>query len=165
MKSILLFLFFPFLLYSQNCKYSKNQVDEFTGNVEKITKQVMIYNGLAGGLAIKLSKINNYIYLDMGYSRTDIFTIMKGDAIIFILKNKEKVELKSLKTEVSKPYTGQFGTIWSVEMSYGISEDDLNKIIKSPISKLRIYTNQTYIDKEVSENKALKIQEITKCII
>ncbi len=165
MKKIIFLLFLlPAFCFSQNCKYSKNEVDEFTGKSIKTTKQVIVYNGLFGGLAFKFTKINSSSYLEMGFSELSIITIEKGGALMFILKNGEKIELSAIESKVATPYTSQTSTIWGIEMDYFISDNDLLKLISSPISKLRIYTKQGYIEKEVRENKAVKIQEAAKCI-
>jgi hypothetical protein len=165
MKNIfILFVFLPVFCFSQNCKYSRNEVDEFTGKSIQTTKQVIVYTGLFGGLGYKFTKINNSRYLEMGYSALSIITIEKGDALMFILGNGEKIELSAIESKVATPYTSQSSTIWGIEMDYFISENDLLKMINSPISKLRIYTKQGYVDKEVRENKAFKIQEAAKCI-
>jgi hypothetical protein len=170
-KQVLLMLFTSLLLFStnllaqnNNCQYSKNEVDEFTGRKVLITKKVNMYNGLSGGFGFSCTKYDSTRILSLTYATSSIFTIEKGNALMFILDDGTKVELKASETLIAKPYTSQFGTTWSVDMSYIIPENEYKKIVSSPFKKLRIYTSDYYSEKEFKARKAKKVQQLFFCI-
>jgi hypothetical protein len=106
MKKILLCLLILTIGHSaksQNCQYSKNEVDKFTKNSIKTTKELLIAGGsvkLDGTLYSSLSKINNDRFLNIKIIAWQDFVIETNGKMMILFDDDSVINLSFIKFEV-----------------------------------------------------------------
>jgi hypothetical protein len=172
MKKIALLLFTTFLSISsfgQNCKYKTNEVDEFTKNKILETKEELLtVSGMGFGFSTSynLKKVNENRYLKLNISSPKILTIKAGDEIMFKTNNDNPISLKFSETVILQPQynSSSRSTIWYEFILIPISDENYTRLLQEPISKLRLYTSDGFIDDEIKDKRDKKLKELLKCI-
>lgn len=172
MKKITLVLFAIILSvssYSQNCKYKTNEVDDFTKNKILETKEELLtISGMGFGFSTSynLKKVNENRYLKLNVSSPNIFTIKAGDEIMFKSNNDKPISLKFSETVILEPQynSSSRSTIWYGFILIPISDENYIRLLQEPISKLRFYTSDGFIDDEIKDKRGKKFKELLKCI-
>lgn len=158
-------LFCASFIFSQNCKYLKNEVDEFTGKkvIELKGKFLTKGKGIAGlsnGSFVSLKQIDNKKYMLINVFTNEIATIEKGSYIMLLTSSKEVIKLPVLKTVISKPVQNY----WVNEQSIILDENLIEKLINTEIAKVRFQTTDGYIDRNVKKKHFLNISKLIECI-
>lgn len=78
MKMLLLLLIYPTLLFAQDCEYSENKIDEFTGDSVKVTKP----NKIAWGTRVTFYKAGDKTLMGLIY-QGQIGCVTKESYVIF----------------------------------------------------------------------------------
>ena len=121
---------------NSDCKYWKNEVDEFTGDVKMFTKGKIIgKNKIKTSFKMELRRVNDNYYIygkyygDLGCVTSDSYMIIK-------LLNGETIKLMN------------FGDIDCGDMSlfFFLKQETLDQVLKSPIEKIRIQGTEYYTD-------------------
>ena len=161
------------LSFSQNCKYKINETDEFTKNKILETKyELLTISGLGFGFSsgYSLKKVNNNRYLKLGISSPSIFTLREGRDIMFKTSAEDVISLKFPETIIADYISGtRIGSSttpsrWSGTILIPISDETYQRLLVEKILKVRIYTGDGYVDDDIKEKKAIKFQELLKCI-
>ncbi len=147
--------------YSQ-CKYIRNETDEFTKKVILETAKVVIKSRDVTGQAMSFHgyKQDANRSLKVKWNTLDMVSVSTGEKLMLKLANNEVVEVFADKYQVSSP----IGNYWTITIYYSISESAFQKLKQSEIVKLRFYTAEGYVDKEVPQNATKKILQMFKCI-
>ena len=173
MKKIILFLFTTSFLFAQDCKYKINEIDEFTKNKILETKpEILTISGMGFGFTsgCSLKKINDSRYLQLGISSPSIFTLNEGNEIIFKTEKDETIVLTFPKTIISDYISGNnignssTPSRWSGTILIPISIENFERLKNELVTKLRIYTNENYIDDDISKKRAVKFKNAMNCI-
>lgn len=168
-KTLFIAVLFANFTFGQNCKYKINTIDEFTKSQILQTKdELLTVSGMGFGFSASYAfkKIDNTRYLRLGVSSPSIFTLKKGDEILFKTENENPVSLKFPETIIAD---GQYNsslktTHWGTYILIPISDDVYSRFQNEKILKLRIYTADGYIDDDVKEKRAVKFKELLNCI-
>jgi hypothetical protein len=160
MTSMMLFLLTDFM-YSQ-CKYIRNETDEFTKKVILETSKVVIKARDVTGQALSFHgyKQNTYRFLKVNWNTLQIVSVGTSEKLMLKLINNEIVEVYTNKYQVSSP----IGNYWTITIFYSIDENAFQKLKQHEVVKLRFYTTDGYIDKEVPKGASNKILQMFKCI-
>ena len=147
--------------YSQ-CKYIRNQKDEFTNKVILETAKVIIKARDLTGQALNFHgyKQDNARFLKVNWNTLDIVSVDTGEKLMLKLSNNEVIEVFSDKYQVSSP----IGNYWTIRIYYNINENGFQKLKQFEVVKLRFYTADGYIDKEVSPVASKKLLQMFKCL-
>ncbi len=172
MKKIVLVLLLTVSFgYSQNCKYKKNEVDEFTGSKVIITKDKIftkIGMGFGTYAIISAKKINDTKYLAVSFSSNTIFTLRKGSLVMFKTENDEIIELSFSESMVADYSSSQVGTTnitrWTAKMYFLLSDELVQKFNDIRIKKVRWYTTDGYVEKDVKKKNSKNISKLLNCI-
>lgn len=161
MKNItfLLLILLTTLSYGQDCKYKRNEVDQFTKNKVLETKS----EWLGENIAYTLKKIDDTKYLRIELGSYSVFAINDGAKLMFLTDKDESIELIFPKYEISKTTPGAVASQYVVE-TINISGDVLKRLQTEKIIKVRFYTTEGYIDKPIKEKRASKFRDQLKCI-
>ena len=145
-KLLLLLLCVPLIGFGQECKFLKNEVDDMTGEKTIITNGTLLCNKLfEPSLSIQPISINNSYYFAFSNRRMGEFNISQGNKVIIKLENDELITLivKSsvskllLRSEVDKTMDQ-----YDANFEADISLEQLTKLSKSKIQKIRIYYDE-----------------------
>lgn len=92
------------------------------------------------------------------------FSISPGKAVQFVLENGEEVTLfnsKKITTETGAGATGLLGSeAQGMDLFLKIENDDMERLSKLKIIKLRIYTSKELIEKDINEGQNQTFQEM-----
>lgn len=158
-----------FLIYSQEIEV--DEIDEFTGNEVKRTTWETLNADMKFTAYFRISKINDNTYFDLKMMMVDgsVFSIDKDQEIMFKLENDEVVKLPNLQYEITCKGCGAIGfggsAAQGIHVSYPINKEDAQRLISFNITKIRIYTNQGYFEKEPKEKNVKKISNALKLLI
>ena len=163
MKKIVLgILMVVFVSNSYSQKLVENKIDEFTKESIKRTNWDIMYTDMGGFvLRYRLSKINNYYFVELKIFASGDFIIIPKDSDFMLKKsNDDIVTLKSINNESSCIGCGAIGLVaseaYGIWSKYSINLDEINKLKTDKIIKIRLYTDKAYYDKEININKSEK---------
>lgn len=146
-------------VYSQ--KIVTNEKDDFTGNHVIETSYAKISDGFTCGLR----SVDNICILMASYNGgKEIYTMEKGAEFMFKLDDGSLITLTNLETS-----TGEYKNItignthishFLLQTNYEISSEQLNKLQGNAIVKVRFYTTDGYIERDVSDKNAKKLLKL-----
>ena len=119
-----------------DCKYWKNEIDEFTNTVKIYTQAKRVgKNKLNNTLSIELRRNDDYYRMYVKYSG-DLGCVSSDSHIMIKLLNGEMVELTN------------FGDIdcGDMNMFFSLPTETMNKLLDSPIDKIRVTGTKYYSD-------------------
>lgn len=145
------------LLYSQECKYDKNEVDEFTKNKILETK----FEWLGNNFGYNFKKINDSKFLRIEIHHSKVFSIRDGSKLMFLTEKEEPITILFPKYEISKVSSA---SNYYVVQYLNLSEELLSRFKNEKISKARIYTTDGYLEIDIKDKRSIKFKELLKCI-
>lgn len=126
-----------------DCKYWKDEVDDFTGDVKKYTISKTIGRGTVGSLDIELRRFDDKYLMFVQYSG-DLGCVSSRSTIMIKLLNSEMITLTN------------FGDIDCSDMNmfFSLPQSTIDQLLKSPIEKIRVQGSEYYsdIDKMILPN-------------
>jgi hypothetical protein len=172
MKKILLCLLILTIGHSaksQNCQYSKNEVDKFTKNSIKTTKELLIAGGsvkLDGTLYSSLSKINNDRFLNIKIIAWQDFVIETNGKMMILFDDDSVINLSFIKFEVGHYENNAGLKSWTGNASLQISDENYEILKTKDAKEIRLYLKDGYLNLPVPENKKYwnKFKESLKCV-
>jgi hypothetical protein len=166
MRKAILFtlLFIPVFCFGQ--KLVKNEVDEFTGiSVKTTSLEQLVSESPWGGNSFHLSesvkRINDNYYLIVRFSLDNVFSVASEQKLMIKLENDSIVTLLNKEYDISSNGRGAIGGKQGVYLTYPIESDDLDLLKENKATKIRIYTTDGYLEKDIKEKNQDKIK---KCI-
>ncbi len=145
-----LLLLIPVLCFGQNCLYNKNEIDEFTNEVKKITRPTAIGNNLiATFMRIDTSK---YLGVTM---RVDIGCLVPGKSYIIIKYQSGSTRKLLHQGEIECGEGVSFLTTLNSEL---ISEFKRNELVKIRVSY------ESYKDITIYDTRTFSFMEGVICI-
>lgn len=142
----------------------KNEVDDFTNNTVKRTSWETINMTLEFAAYFRVSKINDNFYFDLKMMMgTSVFSIDKGQELMFKLANEEIIKLPNLNYAITCKGCGARGFSGSeaqgIKVSYPITLEQIKKLNENMAVKIRIYTNAGYVENDLKLKYQKKIQK------
>lgn len=155
-----LLVFFGVLTFGQTLE--KNEVDEFTNNSVKRTSWETINMTMKFTAYFRISKINDNTYFDLKMMiGTSVFSINKGQELMIKLSNDNIVKLPNLEYAITCRGCGAKGLSGSeaqgIQVSYPISKEQIEQLKSGTGNKLRIYTNDGYVENDMKAKNYNKI--------
>lgn len=160
-KIIFLLLLLPVLAFSQNCKYERNETDKFTNSKILVTKEEIAWKNPMGGnsLSFKLQNIDGQLSMWFRYSMSKTFSIQQGSKLM-LLTPTGTIELTASETKVSDHYS----TTSFIETIYNITPEAYIFMLSYPVTDIRFYTTDGYIEHTLKKNKQIVFQTTAACI-
>lgn len=167
-KSIILILFVigTFNSFGQ-CKFKRNEVDEFTKKLIRETKPVSVAGVFSQNYTIAFKQVNDNYYLNFAYGSIGTFSMVigEGDELMLKFDNDSVLTLESLETEAATHYYSQSVNSTSISCSYGITIEQMEMIARNKTVKVRFYTTEGYHEKDTKSDGVEKMRSNAKCIL
>jgi hypothetical protein len=152
MKNIIIIIMMSisFIGYSQtNCKFTKNEIDDMTGEKVVISKSfIMCVEFMGLGLHLTPKQINDKYILNFSFTYPRSFSMSESDKIILKLENDELITLstnKNFNSEGEEIFTGSgYTTLYGGNIDIEITKEQLEKLSVNKLSKLRIYFSEGF---------------------
>lgn len=166
-KVLLLILLIPSMCFAQ--KLTKNEVDEFTGQSLKKTSIEVFSSTLKNHVAYQFSQVNNTKWFRLKMiipsSGGSVFSISKDNKIIFKLNNGEFLTLYCHEYTTTCKGCAVEGLVgsdaWGIDAPYHITDEQLEQLKNNPPVKIRVYTNDGYVEEDIKEkNQKIFIKSI-----
>jgi len=157
-KGILLLIAFALILpistFGQ-CKYSLNEIDNFTGTKKIETKPATLHRDGNSAISFSFCRYDSSSFIRVGLNFTGLtYSIILGHKIIIKLGDSI-VEIIASKTEIATGYTS---------LAYYVSKADLEKIKSNHITDIRVHLRDSYVSKAIKPENAEKIKVASNCI-
>lgn len=155
----LILLLSPSIAFCQ--KIQENRVDDFTGNSVKRTTWEKIEQSMANGtFFIQASKLNSYYYIGLKVMLNDQrhFAISEGSKLMFKLVDGQILTVNASEYAITGRGDGARGYIGSaaigIKVDYQMPKQIVDAIAVIPVEKVRMYTNDGYVEFELSEKRS-----------
>ena len=162
----LLSFFVTITLYSQDCNYTKNKVDDFTGErIIQTQEKNMVRVDMSGNF-IRMSalKIDDQRFLDVTIYSMQVFSIKKNNALMIRTEDGEVVELKFTGGVVAD-YKGSGNmTQWFASNLIPLNKELYDKLKSVRPDKMRWYLSDGYHEKVCKKRHTELLQEMLACI-
>jgi hypothetical protein len=146
---------------TQECKYSKNEVDDFTKRVVKVTSPQTVYNS-SGQLNFLLARVDSVKILKIHYklstSSSKTLCFNNASKIMFILGNDSILKFDyvgDIECAESDVRVGSYGSAsykYEIEGAFLLSDYLIQEYLsKFFIKKIRIYFTDGYVDCELQD--------------
>lgn len=154
---------------SQNCKYKRNEIDEFTGNTILTTKtKTTTINGMGFGTSSGVigHKVNDTRYLKLVISSPSIFSIKDGALLMLKTSKGEIINIPFNDYVVAEGvYIDNLNmTMWTAKPYLVLSDEIYTKLVEAEIVKIRWYTTDGYFEDDVKKKHKNNISDVLKCI-
>ena len=162
-----LLVFFPVLMCAQ--KIDKNEIDEFTGVKTIYTnwEKFKTGNGLTGkdNLMFRFTSLDGLETFHLKWVTCEMLSIKEGAKLMFKMSDNSIITLTSISYAIAAKGDGVTGLsmsgILGISCIYGGS--DIEAFAKDNyLTKLRIYTTDGYVDIDIKEKDAQKINRAYK---
>lgn len=155
------------LLFSINAlgqKIVEDKVDDFTGDSILKTSWETINMSNKFTAYCRISKINKDFFFDLKLMiGGTVFSIDEKQNLMFKLDNDEIITLSNLKYSITCNGCGAKGIIGSqiqgIMVSYPINKEKIIKLKKYNTLKIRIYTNDGYVENELKSKHSKRIKK------
>lgn len=167
-KAIILILFMVSSLISLGqCKFKRNEVDEFTKKTIRETKPVSVAGVFSQNYTVALKQVNENYYLNFAYGSTGTFAMVigEGDELMFKFDNDSVLTLESLEIASASHYYSQYANSTGISCSYGITREQLETLARNKTVKIRFYTSEGYYEKETKSDGIEKMRSNAKCML
>lgn len=163
---LILFLIGTFNSFGQ-CKFKRNEVDDFTKKLIRETKPVSVAGVFSQNYTIAFKQVNDNYYLNFAYGSTGTFSMVigEGDELMLKFDNDSVLTLESLETESARHFYSQYANSTSISCSYGITMEQIEMIARNKTVKVRFYTTEGYHEKETKSDGVEKMRSNAKCIL
>jgi len=164
-KTVLLIITMLTLISLQSFaqKLEENKVDDFTNKSVKRTSWETLYTTFTANAYFRISNIDNTKYFDFKYQNGTVFSIDNGQELMFKLNNGDIVKVVNLNYTLTCTGCGAKGFTGSgaqgIEVSYPISDEQLKELKANKIVKVRFYTNDGYVENDIKDKAAEKIEQ------
>jgi len=168
LRIVIILIFTTFYIQISAQEIVEDKIDEFTKNSVKRTSWEKLVFELDLTAYFRISKINDIFYFDLKAMDQSVFSIAEGQEIMFKLKNGKIIKLNNLEYALTCTGCGAIGYAGSggigIKVSYEISKEFLDLLRANQVEKIRIYTSKGYIEKEIKEKFAKKLENAFKLI-
>lgn len=168
-NTFLILVLFSTFIYGQDCKYKRNEVDEFTKDKILETKpELFTISGMGLGFSTSYSllKINDQKFIKFNVTSPSIFTLQKGSEIMFKVEAENPIILTFPESIVANGSynTSLKSTHWGGSIVIPINDINYQRLLNEKITKLRVYTANGFIDDDISEKRDKKFKALLTCI-
>jgi hypothetical protein len=145
-------------------KLREDKIDEFTSDTIRSTHFEVFCMNMKFMAQIAVTKINNRMALEVKLSTEEsLRSIEKDEEFMIKLKNGQVVKLLSNEFVQACKGCAAKGLMGSgadgIHAFYRIEPEQIQKLIESPVEKIRIYTHKGYMEGLIKESKAEIIQQ------
>lgn len=164
-RSILLMLLCFMWATAFSQKIVKSEKDEFTGSQVTETS----YTAISDGFNCALRIVNDTRTLLAVFNCNDNVYIMEEGAEFMIkLQNDSIITLQNLKLAVAEYWSTTIGSLhlshFNLNTDYILSDEQIKQLQTIPVTVVRFYTTDGYIERKVSGKNAKKLLKLFNLI-
>lgn len=158
-------------LKAQNCKYSKDEIDPFSGNKKRIIWQKIKYDEFVTlppylGLKYKMADDSFSIIPNIEVFGEYNNKVAAGNNVLLKLQNDKVLKLQSKDDAFPRiRRNGYYGTLTGYVLICDISREGMEQISKSPITSIRVFLEDKYYDFDLKGKKSAKTRRNAACIL
>lgn len=155
-----------FSSYSQKCRFTKNETDEFTGQRVIISNADLVRTimGTSVGISFRLNR-ELQIGLYIATTGMENLVIQQGEPFYIKLSNGETIELKSLAEYKEETFMAGTTKVHYLDPRYSVTIEDLKRIQKNNVSKARIVISGRNMEFEVKPKLLPDIASAINCFM
>ena len=159
-------------VFGQKCRYSKNVIDEFTGEKIKISKTIEISNyPVSFKVTMKFKQVDDNYFVSLIFATSNKLKnyALETDNITFWKAGNDEM-IKLVPTErVKAQYDYSYNstgavTVTSFDVTYPISEESLRLISAHGLTKVRFDMGSNF-EAKVGKLKNRRLKMLTDCIM
>lgn len=165
----ILLLAIPSIGYSQ--QLVENNIDDFTHSSIKRSEWIKLETAAFENSMttfVRTTKINDFAYLDFKIMTGTVFSIQENDKLMIKLSNDSIITLICVKYAITCHGCGAVGFVGSeaegLEATYILKQDQQKYLTTNAIEKIRIYESGGYLEAEINEKHAKKLQKCLELI-
>ncbi|WP_445458441.1 hypothetical protein [Flavobacterium sp. HNIBRBA15423] len=166
-KLFYLFILLSFMCEAQNCKFKKNEIDDFTKEKRLLTEnKIICFDFYENSIGLTFSKFKtNLMSMKISFAGHDVILINENQKISLLLTDKSVIDLKIEDLQSGK-LKGNGGLMSSTDFEFFFDlNDELIKHLKQGVVKIRINTMDGFKDFDVKEKKYKKMLETLNCFL
>ena len=159
MNKIVTFLFLGISLPAYSQKIIKNEIDEFTNASIIETDYNPINADFKWQTQIQGTRIDSSVFFKLAISigANKVFSVDQGNHFMLKLSNDSVIILKPQSSAVASRGGLKHGKMSGsnaigVNVTYHLTSDDILKLSNYTIKKIRIYTSDSYLEKDATES-------------
>ena len=155
-KLLLIFCLFSLISYSQECKFERNSIDEFTKTKIVKTKSKPIVDIFSPTQVVRfqfLFESQSYLLVDITTARDIELTNSFKNSLYLLLDNEEVIKLEIADENNSKTINTMLGNMDAFKHTFSIKIEDLEKLKSVTLKKIRIGNTEKSLDFEVNNAK------------
>ena len=160
-RSVLLMILCTMWVAAFSQKIVKNEKDEFTGSHVTETS----YTAISDGFNCALRTINDTRTLLAVFNcGDDVYSMEEGAEFMLKLQNDSIITLQNLKDAVAEYWSSTIGSLhlshFNLKTKYILSDEQIQQLQTTPITVVRFYTTDGYIERKVSAKNAKKLLKL-----
>ena len=170
-KLILVILFIVSVNISFGQKLTKDETDDFTGSSIKETSWETFSKKSSFYSYTSFQKIDDRIFLKLKMvinGGRDAYYVDEGQVLFLRMDDEDIIKLNNPKSRRSSIGEGATWLAWSgvfgIELRFKIESEILKKLKTKLVSKIRIYTDDGYVESKVKEKQAKKFRKLIPLI-
>jgi len=162
---VLMLVAFTTLNLNAQCKFLKNEVDEFTGIKSVATESFNINYKFTDKhiFTIFFASIDEQKAIFLKLTSHDVLTVRKEDPLYIKLNNDETIKLYPNESKFSE--INSIGTVSTTTPIYYVDNDIFIKISSIGMNKIRMSTNKGDYEKEVKDKDNKRMAKYINCIL
>ncbi len=149
-------------------KIAEDYVDEFTKDKIIRTSWEKAISKSDIGAYIRFERKNDTLRFNFKFMLLSVFSMPPGENLMIMLDNTEVIKLTNTDYHVSCIGCGATGFAGSklpgLDLLWNVDKEFVGKLKNHKIKKIRIYLRDGYMEEEVKEKFAIKIQQIAALI-
>jgi len=153
-------------LFSQ--KITKDEIDEFTGDIIKETNWTTLNSKGSFYTYARFRKVNDNYFLNFKALIGRVISIDEGENLYLKLENGEVLKLYNVKYEISGKGRGAIGlsgsSMLGIFIQCKLTNMQLESLKKNTIVKSRLLTNDGYIEANVKSRQGNNVLDLALII-
>lgn len=142
-------------------KIVKNEKDAFTGNQVTETS----YTAISDGFNCALRIVNDtHTLLAVFNCGDEVYTMEEGAEFMFKLQNDSIITIYNLKDAIAEYWSATIGSThishFNLKTKYILTDEQIKQLKTTPITVVRFYTTDGYIERKVSSKNAKKLLKL-----
>ncbi len=141
----------------------EDQIDEFTKDIIKRTSWEKLAMDSKIMAYFRISKINDNLYFDVKIGDGSVFSIEKGQDLMFKSMNGDILKIQNTEYKLTCTGCAAIGVMGSsgqgIMTSYLLEKEIAAKLKNEKIEKIRIYTSKEYFEIDLNTKNSMKINK------
>jgi hypothetical protein len=149
-------------------KIVEKKIDDFTGDEIISTSWEPLRKSMKMNASVTIRVVNGLAYIGLKTMFGSVYSIGEGDELMFKLKNEEIISVKNLEYTLTCTGCGATGLMGSgapgTKTYYPITKKQLDEILASPITKVRVYLTDGYKEDKLNTKNYQRLKQLIELV-